>query len=114
MNKSFIDRFGGAPSSITQLGLLLKQISLEELSSTGFMIVVKEGDILIVPEGYLIIEACLGDVACDTITYNFLLESNVSSWKQEGVDFISIVQNRSLNKFKFKLNVSCSIMHIRL
>lgn len=76
-----MDRFGGAPASITQLGQLLKQISLEELSSNGFMIVVKEGDILIVPEGYLFIEACLGDVACDTVTYNFLLKTNVSSWK---------------------------------
>ena len=61
------------------------------------MIVVKEGDILIAPEGYLMIEACLGDVACDTITYNILLESNLSSWKQEGADLISIVQNFSLS-----------------
>lgn len=115
-----MDRFGGAPASITQLGQLLKQISLEELSSNGFMIVVKEGDILIVPEGYLFIEACLGDVACDTVTYNFLLKTNVSSWKQEGgrfyfsspklFNFIMKPFLKQVRSYPFTFKLDCRLM----
>ena len=47
------------------------------------MIVLKEGDILAIPEGYITVEACLGNVGADTIAYTFLLQSNVPTWMQQ-------------------------------
>ena len=86
MYASFNDTFNQEPSSLPQMAAWLRKLSLEQLSaddSSGFAVTIHAGEVLVVPEGYMIMEACLGDHDADVISYPFLLKGKVNNYLEQ-------------------------------
>ena len=58
--ESFNATFGQNPENLGQMGAWLRQIPLTDIAEKGFFLTLKAGEVLIVPEFYMVMEACLG------------------------------------------------------
>lgn len=79
---SFESQFKQSPISIAQVAAWFRKIGMEEIGSkgSGFVMVLTEGDVIIVPEGYMVVEACLGDSSAIIMSYSFLLKACSKHW----------------------------------
>lgn len=69
------------------MGAWLRKIPLTEIAEKGFFVTLKAGEVLIVPEFYMVMEACLGGEVggsgSDMVSYPFLLESRTAKFVNE-------------------------------
>lgn len=80
--KSFDDYFKTPPTGLPQLAAWLRRQSVENIIADGFTCMLTPGDVMIVPHGYLVLEACLGgeqDIDCHIASYTCLVP-NGHAW----------------------------------
>lgn len=69
------------------MGAWLRQIPLTDIAEKGFFLTLKAGEVLIVPEFYMVMEACLGGEVggsgSDMVSYPYLLQSRAAKWVNE-------------------------------
>ena len=69
------------------MGAWLRKIGLNEIVESGFFLTLRAGKVLIVPDGYMVLEACLGGEvgvpSSDMVSYPFLLQSSATGWMNE-------------------------------
>ena len=66
---SYKKQFGKQPPSLKHTGSWLHQMSLEEILETGFYCLVMKGDILVIPPGFVVHDACLGNEGADIVSW---------------------------------------------